>query len=68
MQRWNETERHAEATRGSVSPLEWQLEHAMAVITDQPDLSLEETGAATISYSHQPQRTLAFFSPARLHL
>ena len=45
MQRWNETERHAEATRGSVSPLEWQLEHAMAVITDQPDLSLEETAA-----------------------
>jgi len=30
---------------GSVSPLERQAEQVVAVITDQPDLSLEETAA-----------------------
>ena len=46
MQRWNETRSAAPKPRGgSVSPLERQAEQVVAVITDQPDLSLEETAA-----------------------
>src|SRR5271165_1535107 len=46
MQRWNESRSAAPKPRGgSVSPLERQTEHVVAVITDQPDLTLEETVA-----------------------
>jgi transposase len=46
MQRWNESRSAAPKPRGgSVSPLERQAEHVVAVITDQPDLTLEETAA-----------------------
>ena len=46
MQRWNERRSAAPKPRGgSVSPLERQAERVVAVITDQPDLTLEETAA-----------------------
>lgn len=46
MQRWNETRSAAPKLRGgSVSPLEHQAGRVVAVITQQPDLTLEETAA-----------------------
>jgi transposase len=46
MQRWNESRRAAPKPRGgSISPLEHQAERILAVISDQPDLTLEETAA-----------------------
>ena len=46
MQRWNESRSAAPKPRGgSTSPLEDQAERILAVITDQPDLTLEETAA-----------------------
>jgi transposase len=46
MQRWNESRSAAPKPRGgSVSPLEHQAERVVAVITQQPDLTLEETAA-----------------------
>jgi transposase len=46
MQRWSESRSAAPKPRGgSVSPLEHQAERILAVITDQPDLTLEETAA-----------------------
>ena len=44
MQRWSESRSAAPKPRGgSVSPLEQQAERVVAVITEQPDLTLEET-------------------------
>src|SRR5436309_4506431 len=44
MQRWNESRSAAPKPRGgSISPLEQQAERIVAVITYQPDLTLEET-------------------------
>src|SRR5947209_14451724 len=44
MQRWNESRSAAPKPRGgSISPLEHQAERIVAVITYQPDLTLEET-------------------------
>jgi transposase len=46
MQRWEESRSVAPKPRGgSVSPLERQAERLVAVITKQPDLTLEETAA-----------------------
>src|SRR5436190_10660869 len=46
MQRWNESRSVTPKPRGgSVSPLEQQAERVVAVITRQPDLTLEETAA-----------------------
>ena len=46
MQRWNESRSAAPKPRGgSISRLEHQSERILAVITDQPDLTLEETAA-----------------------
>jgi hypothetical protein len=46
MQRWNESRSATPKPRGgSVSPLEYQAERVVAVITDQPDLTLEETAS-----------------------
>jgi transposase len=46
MQRWSESRSAAPKPRGgSVSPLEQQAERVVAVITEQPDLTLEETAA-----------------------
>jgi len=46
MQRWNECRSAAPKARGgSVSPLEKQAERVVAVIREQPDLTLEETAA-----------------------
>ena len=46
MQRWNESRSAAPMPRGgSISPLERQSERVVALITKQPDLTLEETAA-----------------------
>ena len=46
MQRWNESRSAAPKPRGgSISPLEHQAERVLAIITGQPDLTLEETAA-----------------------
>jgi transposase len=46
MQRWKEARSAAPKPRGgSVSPLEQQAECVMALITEQPDLTLEEAVA-----------------------
>jgi transposase len=46
MQRWNESRSPAPKPRGgSISPLEQQAGRIVAVITKQPDLTLEETAA-----------------------
>jgi len=46
MQRWNESRSAAPKPRGgSISPLERQSERVVALITKQPDLTLEETAA-----------------------
>jgi transposase len=46
MQRWKECRNTTPKPRGgSVSPLEQQAERVVAVVTGQPDLTLEETAA-----------------------
>ena len=46
LQRWMESRTAAPKPRGgSVSPLEQQSERVLAIITDHPDLTLEETAA-----------------------
>src|SRR5436190_16197095 len=46
MQRWKESRSAAPKPRGgSVSPLEQQAERVVALIAEQPDLTLEETAA-----------------------
>src|ERR1700730_1958535 len=42
---------------GSVSPLEYQAERVVAVITDQPDLTLEETAADLRRYRIRTSRS-----------
>jgi transposase len=46
MQRWKECRNATPKPRGgSISPLEQQAERVVAVVTEQPDLTLEETAA-----------------------
>jgi transposase len=58
MQRWNESRSATPKPRGgSVSPLEYQAERVVAVITDQPDLTLEETAAELRRYRIRTSRS-----------
>jgi transposase len=58
MQRWNESRSAAPKPRGgSVSPLERQAERVVAVIADQPDLTLEEAAAELRRYRIRTSRS-----------
>jgi|SRR3954449_13240597 transposase len=58
MQRWNESRSAAPKARGgSTSPLERQAERIVAVITQQPDLTLEETAAELRRYRIRTSRS-----------
>jgi transposase len=58
MQRWKECRSAAPKPRGgSTSPLERQAERVMAVITEQPDLTLVETAAELRRYRIRTSRS-----------
>src|SRR5436305_10344642 len=58
MQRWNESRSAAPKARGgSTSPLERRAERIVAVITQQPDLTLEETAAELRRYRIRTSRS-----------
>ena len=58
MQRWNENRSAAPKPRGgSISPLEPQAERVVAVIADQPDLTLEEAAAELRRYRIRTSRS-----------
>jgi transposase len=65
MQRWNEGRSAAPKPRGgSISPLEHQAERVVAVITERPDLTLDETAAELRRIAFEPAaaRCRAFFT------
>jgi transposase len=55
MQRWNESKIAAPKPReGSVSPLENQAERVLAVITDRPNLTLEDLSQSSDDIAFEP--------------
>ena len=65
LQRWRESGSAAPKPRGGgVFPLEGHMARVLAVVAEQPDLTLVET---VVELRNQPQFALAFSRPTRAH-